>query len=237
MGANMDEDGASWYPPCYAGDTRVVEQLIRNFPNFLREKNEHKSTPLCVLAGGGNVRLIKMVLAVRPECINDMDGRGFSPVLCFFNRGIHMGDEGEDLITYLEKHFPESLCCKTPEKENALHLAAQQGRRDEVEQLLRHLPIDDQDNLGFTPLAHAAFWGQLSVIRYLLARGARPEIVTNFLECTAEDLAKLEHNDDAARCLEQCRLMTEEENVLMSLIMAGNTLIYGRGNYTFTLSF
>merc|ERR1712093_85541 len=211
MGADMNGEDGSWYPSCYAGDRRVVEMLLSEFPNFVREKNEDGSTPLCVLAGGGNVDLIKMVLAVCPACINDVDGRGFTPVLCFFDRGIHMGNEGEDLITYLQERFPESLCCKTPEKENGLHLAARQGRIDEVEQLLRHLPINDQDSLGFTPLAHAAFWGNLSMIRYLLACGARADIVTNFLEYTAEDLAKAEHNDDAARCLEQCRLMTEEE--------------------------
>ena len=89
--------------------------------------------------------------------------------------------------------------------ENALHLAAIQGRERVVEYLVSvGVDIDAQDSAGYTPLMRAVSAKSPRTVDVLLSRGARTDAMSKYGQ-NAELLAQESRNDSIAELFAKAR--------------------------------
>lgn len=74
------------------------------------------------------------------------------------------------------------------------------GELDKVKVLLKKSGTEIKNSFGWTPLMMASFWGQDSVVQYLLGKHADPEQKSK-LGLTAIMLAALRHNRKIVKLL------------------------------------
>jgi ankyrin repeat protein len=100
---------------------------------------------------------------------------------CASKTGEKSIEEQEIEALMQEMRRPENLMRKN--RQTLLHLAAEEGKTNEVVQLLKQgVEVDSKDKWRRTPLHLAAEWGHVGIVKALLASGADVNAETRFAE-------------------------------------------------------
>ncbi|RWS01750.1 LmrCD-specific DARPin-like protein, partial [Dinothrombium tinctorium] len=136
-----------------------------------------KSSSIFDVIGTRDKSKLKQQLKYGNFNLNEVDARGYSPILLAANQS------NLSLIELLIKHGaafndktrPENVHC------DPLHIAAKRGDYNMVELLVKKgANINAFDSIGNTPMFYAILYGHSEVCRFLLRNGARSRI--NYFE-------------------------------------------------------
>lgn len=152
----------------------ITEATLRGSPDF-DLKNDSGKFPLEVAILKENKETIQALIN-HGDDLNKIDDSRLNGSILHFTI-MHITLETLQLL----KSLGANLNIENDNRKNLLHSAVTfQDKTPIVEELIGSgVPIDHKDNIGMTPLGHAAFTANPEVVQQLLAYGANPNAMAN----------------------------------------------------------
>lgn len=155
-----------WAAVCVAGSVPLAEVLLEAGA----DPNDGVTLPLA--ASGGNIAALDLLLAHGARVDHPWASDGATPL-----HAILHWSRTSDGVTWLLSHGADPDPVFAATGESPLHVVARTGDVALAEQLVAHgARIERRRADGRTPYAVAALHGNRDVARWLLARGASPEL-------------------------------------------------------------
>ncbi len=187
-----------------AGNVKRVAELRARMIDITNARDDRNRTSLMVAADNGRVRMVEMMLKLRPDlearsnagetALTLAAAKGRTEVVkLLLKKGADpnaKNEEGESALTLASrKGHPDvvrdllehgaNVKAVNKRGSRALHLAAYKGHRDIVEILLEHgAKVGERDFKGRTPRSNAARYGHADVVKTLMAKLPRVKSIT-----------------------------------------------------------
>lgn len=162
----------SMYSAAKSGDLESVLHMILSGHDVNHMFSEHNgSTALHTASGAGHLAIVH-VLFQAGAFLDERDSQLYTPVM----RAVD--SKAIAVVNYLIKAGADIRNKRGEDGMTCLHLAARSGSVEMCNLLLNSeaLPINVQDDGGWTPLVWASEHGKAEVVRFLLSRGADPNL-------------------------------------------------------------
>jgi len=157
----------AFYGACFEGHTEVVELLLNDKRiNINKAETSLGQTPFNVACRNGHIETVKLLLNDKRVNINEENYQSSTPFLVACQND-HIG-----IVKLLLKDQRIDVNKSNIFGQSPFYQACEKGRRDIVKLLLSDKRIDiNKASGGITPLMVSCFWGNLEIVRYILASG------------------------------------------------------------------
>ena len=143
----------------------MAVELLRREANPNRESGHSGPTPLHLAVTLNKVELVKMLL-MKGAHLEAVDDYGYTPLLKAVKYSVP-----DEIIDLLLVHGAD-VYAVTEDEKTALHFAAQNDEEDMIRAMIeRGLPVDVEDNDGWTPLHEAVYYGSGGAAKALIEQG------------------------------------------------------------------
>ncbi|URE21702.1 ANK [Musa troglodytarum] len=165
----------------------ITKMILDKKPNFVRQQDVTKSTPLHFAAANGDIRMVQLLLQSDAKAAYIRDQDGFSTIHVAANAG-HL-----KIIEQVLEYCPDSMGLKNNTGRNFFHVAVEKKNLEVVKYVLRSPWLTElvnaQDDEGNTPLHLAVISRNKKMVQVLLSCGSVNASVMDNLGRTPVDLA------------------------------------------------